>query len=134
MGKRITSQARGKGSLTFRVRKQAYKYKIKYAGIKIIGNGKVLKLVNSLGHFAPLAKIQVDKEIFYNPANSGLFEGQEISIGEDKVEVGNIVALKHLKLGDRIFNDKVPCWKREFIVKIFYRFPSAGEFVAPISI
>ena len=30
MGKRITQQARGKGSLTFRVRKKAYKYKISY--------------------------------------------------------------------------------------------------------
>lgn len=59
MGKRIYSQARGKGSLTYRVRPIAYKYKISYPSLNIEGVGKVIRLINSLGHTAPLAEIEV---------------------------------------------------------------------------
>ncbi|MEK6872548.1 MAG: hypothetical protein AABW90_00870 [Nanoarchaeota archaeon] len=59
MGKRIYSQARGKGSLTYRVRPRAYIYKISYPSLNIEGIGKVIRLINSLGHTAPLAEIEV---------------------------------------------------------------------------
>lgn len=59
MGKRITQQARGKGSLTFRVRRKAYRYRISYPSLKTEGQAKIIKLFNSPGHSAPLAKIQV---------------------------------------------------------------------------
>ena len=55
MGKRITQQARGKGSLTFRVRPKAYKHKISYPALSYGGVGKIVKLFNSAGHSAPLA-------------------------------------------------------------------------------
>ena len=49
MGKRIIQQARGKGSFTYRVRKKAFKYKLRYP--RNLGEeGIVLKLLNSLAH------------------------------------------------------------------------------------
>jgi large subunit ribosomal protein L2 len=102
MGKRIIQQARGHGSLTYRVRKRAFRLKIKYP--KGMGKAKVLKLINSAGHTAPLAKIQVGKEIFYNPATEKMFEGQEIEICANSIEKGNILELKNIPIGYNIYN------------------------------
>lgn len=60
MGKRITQQARGKGSLTFRVRPRAYRYKISYPPLNIGGAGKIIRLINSPGHTSPLAEIEIN--------------------------------------------------------------------------
>lgn len=108
MGKNITQQARGKGSLTFRVRPQAYIYRISYPKLDVVGSGKIINLLNSSAHSAPLAKIQIKKEIFYIPATDGVYEGQEIKIDEkrdgDKFEKGDILRLKNIPVGTRIFN------------------------------
>ncbi len=63
MGKRIIQQARGHGSKTYRVRRKAFKFKLKYPSI-LTGEGEVLKLFNSAGHSAPLAKVKYEKEFF----------------------------------------------------------------------
>ena len=60
MGKRINSQARGHGSLVWRVRRQAYRFEIKYPELKTSGKGKVIGLINSPAHSAPLAKILIN--------------------------------------------------------------------------
>ena len=106
MGKRITQQARGKGSLTFRVRRRAYVYRIGYPGQQIEGTARVVKLINSPGHSAPLLKIEVlnNKEIFYIPAWNGSYEGKEIEIGGKILGFGNIMKLKEIPLGTEIFN------------------------------
>lgn len=114
MGKRIYSQARGKGSLTYRVRPIAYRYKISYPDLSIEGTGKVIRLINSLGHTAPLAEIEVvssniNKKIrFFVPAVDGIYEGKEIYIGkrpENKIfEMGDILKLKDIKQGTTVFN------------------------------
>jgi len=104
MGKRIISQARGHGGKTYRVRRQAYKYRIGYPSVKMVGDAVIVKLINSSGHSAPLAKIMIDKTTFYNPACQGNFEGQKIVIGGSDIEIGNIMQLKHLPIGTRIFN------------------------------
>jgi|ETNmetMinimDraft_2_1059921.scaffolds.fasta_scaffold35088_3 large subunit ribosomal protein L2 len=110
MGKRITSQARGKGSLTFRVRPRAYRYKVSYPDLKIEGKAKIVKLFNSSAHSTPLIKVQVDgKESFICPAASGIYEGQEIEIcGKiDEVsgaENGSIARLKDVPQGTKVFN------------------------------
>ena len=119
MGKRIYSQARGKGSLTYRVRPIAYRYKISYPSLSIEGMGKVIRLINSLGHTAPLAEIEIvdiRKEIkdknkkirFFVPAVDGIYEGKEIYIGkrpENKIfEIGDILKLKDIKQGTSVFN------------------------------
>lgn len=101
MGKRIIQQARGHGSFTYRVRRNAYVFRIKY--INEMGKAKVIALINSRAHSAPLAKIMINGKIFYNPANYGLMEGQEIEMG-NTIANGNIVQLKDIPLASQIFN------------------------------
>jgi large subunit ribosomal protein L2 len=108
MGKRITQQARGKGSLTFRVRKKAYRYKVTYPKLNASGKGKIIKLFNSSAHYTPLIKIKINKEISICPAASGIYEGQEIMINELREEgkplIGDIMKLKDIPIGGKIFN------------------------------
>ena len=113
MGKRITSQARGKGSLTFRVKPRAYRYRITYPALNVEGSAKIIKLLNSTGHSSPLAKIEIkisDKEkvIFIVPAVEGIYEGQDIYIGkrpENKnYEIGDILKLRDINPGTRVSN------------------------------
>jgi large subunit ribosomal protein L2 len=103
MGKRITQQARGKGSLTFKVRRKAYKYKLGYPRLDIEGKGKIVKLINSSAHSTPLAKISLGNNIFFIPAANNIFEGQEIEINGNP-EIGNIVRLKNIPQGTKVFN------------------------------
>jgi large subunit ribosomal protein L2 len=100
MGKRIIQQARGHGSLTYRVRRQAYKYKIGYPIIE--GKGKILELINSPAHSAPLAKILLGGKVFFNPAFDGATVGQEIETG--KSGIGNILHLKDIAPGITVYN------------------------------
>jgi len=79
MGKRIISQARGHGSLTYQVRKKAFIYRIKYPMGE--GKAKILNILHSAAHSAPLLKLKIGSEIFYNPAFDGAVEGDEINIG-----------------------------------------------------
>lgn len=108
MGKRITQQARGKGSLTFRVKRKAYRYKISYPKLSTSGKGKIIKLFNSSAHSTPLIKVQVNSEIFICPAASGIYEGQEIMINQlresGNPETGDILKLKDIPQGTKIFD------------------------------
>ena len=102
MGKRIIQQARGKGSLTYRVRKKAFKYKASYPK-QLSENMKVIKLFSSAGHSAPLIKITTeDGKIFYNLAAQKVYEGQKL--GNQGNESGDIAQLKDIKTGTKIFN------------------------------
>jgi large subunit ribosomal protein L2 len=102
MGKRIISQARGKGSLSYRVRARAFIYKIKYPMSE--GAAKILKLIHSAAHSAPLMKIQAGKEIFFNPAFNSAYEGQDITINGTETKDGNILMLKNIPVTTRIYN------------------------------
>ncbi|MEK6848119.1 MAG: 50S ribosomal protein L2 [Nanoarchaeota archaeon] len=101
MGKRIIQRARGHGSLTYQVRKGAYIFRIGYPSAE--GKGVVLRILHSTAHSAPLAKIKVGNEIFYNPACEGMYEGQSIEIGKE-IAPGNIAMLKEIPLGTRVYN------------------------------
>ena len=103
MGKRIISQARGKGSFTYRIRKKAFVYKVGYPRITETAEGEVVKLISSAAHSAPLAKIAVKDTVFYTPAVQGLFEGQKREINSENVEHGNIIELKNIPVGTRDF-------------------------------
>ncbi len=111
MGKRTTGRAKGKGSFTFRVRGKGYRYRISYPSLDSVGKAQILKLVDSAGHSAPLAKIRIGKEIFFSPAADKVYEGQEIEIGkrtENKnPENGDIVRLKDIPQGTKVFNIEV---------------------------
>lgn len=103
MGKRIIQQRRGKGSLTYQVRTGAYKFKIGYP-TKLIGEGKVLRLINSKGHTTPLAKIKYSEGTFYIPAFNGMVEGQTIKFEQGEIKDGNILRLKNLPIKTKIYN------------------------------
>jgi large subunit ribosomal protein L2 len=94
--------------LTFRVRPRAYIYRITYSKLNSSGKGKILRLINSSAHYAPLAKIQIDKEIFICAAASGIYEGQEIMINklreDGKPMIGDILKLKDIPIGEKIFD------------------------------
>jgi len=102
MGKRIISQARGHGSLSYRVRRKAYIFKIKYPMHE--GRAQVLKLIHSAGHSAPLLKLKIANEIFFNPAFNGAVVGQDVFIGTGEAKPGNITMLKNIPVGTRVYN------------------------------
>lgn len=102
MGKRIIQQARGKGSLTYRVRKKSFRYKVGYPMHE--GEAEILKIVHSPAHSAPLLKMKVANEIFFNVAFNGAIEGNNLMIGGDNIQEGNIVELKNIPLATKIFN------------------------------
>ncbi len=108
MGKRIASQARGKGSFTYRVRRRAYRYEIRYPPINAFGTAKVIRLLNSPGHSAPLLKFAMDGNTFFGPAHEGAFEGQEVHVGkrpDNKLPMdGDILRLKDIPQATRVFN------------------------------
>jgi len=103
MGKRIIVQARGKGSHTYRVKKKAFRYKLQYPR-ELFGEGVVIKLFNSAGHTAPLAKIKYDKGIFYVPAFKGMIENQKIIFEGKEIKEGNIMKLKDIPIKTKICN------------------------------
>jgi large subunit ribosomal protein L2 len=103
MGKRIIQQARGHGSLTYRVRKRAFRYTIGYPK-KIYGEGTVLEILNSPGHTAPLAKISYPEGFFYIPAFKGMFVGQKINFDSKEAVNGNILELKSIPIKTQIYN------------------------------
>jgi len=103
MGKRIIQQARGHGSLRYRVKKKAFKYKIQFPK-NLEGKGQVTKLFNSIAHSAPLAKVRYNKWSFYIPAFNGMVEGQEINFNKhDKVNMGDILKLKNIPLKTQVY-------------------------------
>ena len=102
MGKRIISQARGHGSLTYRARRKAFRIRLRYPNANE-GKGKVLKLISTSGHSAPIAKIQLGSKVFYIPAAKGIYEGQKIEIN-GKIEIGNIASLSKIPVGSKVFN------------------------------
>ena len=103
MGKTIIQQARGHGSLTYRVRRKAFVYRIKYPLKNIEGEAIILKLIHSTGHSAPLSKIKIKDEIFYNPATLGIYEGQKIILGS-RSEIGDIARLKDIPPKTQVYN------------------------------
>jgi large subunit ribosomal protein L2 len=102
MGKRTISQARGKGSLTYRVRRKAFLHKIKYPMKE--GEALIVNLIHSPGHSAPLIHLLIKDEAFYNPAFNNAYIGQKITIGKSDASPGNIISLKNIPSGTLIYN------------------------------
>lgn len=102
MGKRIISQARGHGSLSYQAKKRAFIYKVKYPMHS--GEAEIINIIHSTAHSAPLMKVKAGSELFYNPAFNTAFVGQKISIGSGNVSPGNILMLKNMTEGTEIYN------------------------------
>jgi large subunit ribosomal protein L2 len=103
MGKRIIQQARGHGSGTYRVRRLAFRHELKYPS-KLSGQGTVIKLIDSSGHSAPLAKVNYEKGMFYMPAFRGMVEGQKINFIGKEAKEGNILRLEDIPVKTPIYN------------------------------
>ncbi len=103
MAKRIITQRRGRGTNTYRVRKRAFRFRIKYPR-RLEGEGTVIKLIDSAAHTTPLAKIKYSEGEFYMPAFKGMVEGQKISFGGKELKKGNILALKDIPVKTQIYN------------------------------
>jgi large subunit ribosomal protein L2 len=103
MGKRIIVQRRGRGSNTYKANKTAYKYEIKVPKNLEGQTGKVVKLISSPAHSAPIAKISYSKGSFYIPAFKGMFEGQQIEFEGTKLEKGNIMKLKNVPVKTEVY-------------------------------
>jgi len=115
MGKRTTQQARGKGSMTFRVRPKAYIYRISYPNLNVCGLAKINRLFNSSAHSSPLIEIEISndttknqKNRFIIPAAEGIYEGQEVYIGKRpdnaSPKIGDILRIKDINVGAKVFN------------------------------
>ncbi len=102
MGKRIISQARGKGSSTYRVKKKAFRYKMQFPP-RISGVGTIVKLLDSAAHSAPLAKIAWEKGSFYIPAYKGMVEGEKINFEDKEIKNGNILRLSDIPVKTQIY-------------------------------
>lgn len=103
MGKRIIQQRRGRGTKTYRVKRKAFRYRLKYPQ-KLLGEGLIIKLFNSSAHTAPLAKIKYKDGIFYIPAFKEMVEGQKINFDNKEVKEGNILKLKDIPIKTKIYN------------------------------
>ena len=105
MGKRIIQQRRGRGGHTYKVKRSAFSVKPGYPlDLKQTEEFKVVKLISSAGHSAPIAKLvsKDGKKVFHNIAAEGLYEGQVVVIGRH--ENGDIANLGDLKNGTMVFN------------------------------
>nr|AJS12327.1 50S ribosomal protein L2P [uncultured archaeon] len=103
MGKRIISQARGHGSLSYQARKRAFIYKIKYPMGE--GEAEILSIFHSSAHSAPLLKLKLKNEVFYNPAFNGAVSGQKIIIAATTTaQEGNVLMLKYVPVGAHVYN------------------------------
>ncbi len=101
MAKRIIQQARGHGSGTYRVRRKAFRFEVRYPS-KLSGEGTVLRLLNSPAHTAPLAKVKHSHGIFFMPAFDGMVEGQKLIFGTD-VKEGSITKLKDIPIKTKVY-------------------------------
>ncbi len=103
MGKRIIVQARGRGGPRYLVRRQAFSIRPRYP-LDISGEGIVMKIINSMGHTAPLAKIKYDKGVFFMPAFKGMSEWQKINLDKGEASPGNILRLKDIPIKTPVYN------------------------------
>jgi large subunit ribosomal protein L2 len=105
MGKTLIQQARGKGSLTYRVKRSAFSIKPAYPKtIESSNEYMIIDLVSSGGHTSPIIKLEsLDKKVvFHNLAPNGSYVGQKINLSGEKE--GDIAKLKNIKTGTKIYN------------------------------
>ena len=111
MGKNLISQKRGKGSSTYRAKSFRYAGKVahrQYSDSEKTGTveGKVVDLVHSAGHYAPLAKtVYDDKTKSLELAPLGIKVGDRISSGKTaEIKSGNVLPLSEIPEGTLICN------------------------------
>ena len=106
MGKNLIQQRRGKGSPTYRAPSFRYKGKAKHANYDIKVTGKIIDILHSSGHSAPLMKVAFgDGKETLLQAPEGIRVGDEISIGDvTELKSGNVMALGNIPEGTAVYN------------------------------
>ena len=106
MGKRIIAQRRGKGSTTYRCPSFRFKGGVKHPSISQEAiKGKIIDLIHSQSHSAPLAKIVYDNgETVLMVAPENIKLNQIIEHTSKNADVGNTLHLKDIPEGTLIFN------------------------------
>ena len=109
MGKRIISQRRGKGSLTYRAPSHRYAGKVRYIYTTETLEGKVVDIINDVGRDVPLMKVKFkDGREMLVPATEGIGVGMKIKIGDhNEILAGNITAIKNVPEGYPVFNIEI---------------------------
>ena len=113
MGKRIISQRRGRGTSTYRAHSFRFAGKTSYnAFIKDgVTVGKIVDIVHSKGHSAPLLKVKYENgNEALMPSFEGAFIGKDIEVNQkeelnkEDLKSGNAYMLKNIPEGSNIFN------------------------------
>ncbi len=108
MGKNLTQQKRGKGSLTYKSPSFRFIGDVRYKALSpetTKETGVVVDIVHSTGHTAPIAKVMFGTEESLLIAPHGLKTGDIIENGEQaQVKEGNILTLKDIPEGANVFN------------------------------
>jgi large subunit ribosomal protein L2 len=107
MGKNLTQQRRGRGTLRFRAPSHTFLGEAKYTKIEPGNiNGIVTDIRHCPAHSAPLIEVEFDngqKILMIAPEEKRV--GSTISIGENaEISAGNVLALKNIPDGTEIFN------------------------------
>ena len=135
MGKNLKSQARGKGSTTYRAHSFRWLTAVQHRKYDDVERGGVLQgtivdLVDCPGHLAPLAEVQYyNKEKGYIFAPLGLKRYDTIASGAQALaKVGNTLPLKHIPEGTEVYNLELKPADRGKLVR------SSGCFAKVISV
>jgi len=110
MGKRIIAQRRGSGSSLYRIPSHLYKYAVSYAPKDVMNKnlkGKVLDIIKSNAHSAPLLKVLILNKTYYLVAPEGISVGETLSLGPEdssKPKRGDVLFLKDISEGNLIYN------------------------------
>ena len=110
MGKRIITRRRGRGTMTYRAPSHRYAGEIKHRPIDDaektgVVYGKVVDLIHSVGHSAPLAKIKYVNHEVLTAAPVGIRVNDVLASGVDApVSNGNTLPLKKIPDGTLVYN------------------------------
>jgi len=111
MGKRIITQRRGKGSLTYKAPSHKFHYDINYPKSNEKLTGNIIKLLKDPARTAPTAVIKFnDNSIIPLPASLNIREGDLVSYNHENENAKlKILKLKDIPEGTQIYNiENVP--------------------------
>ncbi len=111
MGKTLIQQARGKCGPSYRSPKFRYFTEARMLPQNKQTSGKVIDLVKSPAHKAPLAEIELeDGSICHLIAPEGIKTGDTITIGNNaEITPGNTLTLKDIPEGTNVYNiERIP--------------------------
>ena len=108
MGKNLIQQRRGKGNPRYLAPSHRYLVDVSYGQWDGEVEGVVVDIVDDPGRYAPLARIRLSNgETWYNIAWMGASTGDTVRLNSGENREGNVVRLKHLPEGTRIYNIEI---------------------------